>query len=302
MRTKLFLQSTPAWRWISALLLFVGMGLGSLAAETKPSRPNIVLILADDLGYSDLGCFGSEISTPSLDRMAKDGLRMSQFYTTPRCCPTRAALLTGLYPQQAGIGNMMEDRGIPGYRGELNRNYLTIAEELHRVGYRTAMSGKWHLNHVHFSGKKQLNFESNEPFWENKDGWPLQRGFEEYYGTIHGVSSYYDPFSLVRSNTPIRPEGAPFYYTDAITENAVADIDRYAGGEKPFFLYVAYTAPHWPLQAPEADIAKYRDRYLAGWDAMRTNRYQQQIELGLVDKKWALSPRDSRAQPWTNVG
>ena len=279
----------------------VGLLLSSLAAEIQPARPNIVLILADDLGFSDLGCYGSEISTPNLDRLAADGLRMTQFYTTPRCCPTRAALLTGLYPQQAGIGNMMEDRGLPGYRGELNHQCLTLAEVLRRADYRTAMAGKWHVCHIHFDGKKQLNYESDEPFWENKDNWPMQRGFEEYFGTIHGVNSYFDPFSLVRGNTPIRAEGTNFYYTDALTEQAVADIDRYAGGGKPFFLYVAYTAPHWPLQAPEADIAKYRQRYLAGWDVIRANRHQRQIEKGIVDPKWPLTPRDSRVSAWSEI-
>jgi arylsulfatase len=259
------------------------------------------VILADDLGFSDLGCFGSEIPTPNLDRMASEGLRMTSFYTTPRCCPSRAALLTGLYPQQAGVGNMMEDRGLPGYRGELNRNCLTIAEELKRANYHTALVGKWHLSHIYFDGKKQLNHETDEPFWDNKDSWPIQRGFDEYFGTIHGVCSYYDPFSLTRDNTPIRAPATNFYYTDAITENAVADIKRLAAGEERFLLYVAYTAPHWPLQAPERDIAKYRQRYLAGWDAIRTNRYQRQIELGIINKAWPLSPRDPRVGPWDNV-
>ncbi len=271
------------------------------AAEAKPPRPNIVLILADDLGYSDLGCFGSEIPTPNLDRLASRGIRLTQFYTTPRCCPTRAALLTGLYPHQAGMGNMMEDRGIPGYRGELNRNCVTMAEELKLADYHTLMVGKWHLNHIHFNGKKQLNHESDEPFWESKNGWPLQRGFQEYYGTIHGVCSYYDPFSLVSGNEPIRAPTNGFYYTDAITEQAVARIEKYAGGDKPFFLYVAYSAPHWPLHAPEADIAKHRQCYLAGWDAIRTNRYRRQIEMGITDKNWRLSPRDPRVPDWPAV-
>ena len=183
-----------------------------IAAETKALRPNIVVILADDLGYSDLGCFGSEIPTPNLDGLAASGMRLTQFYTTPRCCPSRAALLTGLYPQQAGIGAMMEDLGVPGYRGELNKNCPTIAEVLRQAGYRTLMVGKWHVCHIHFDGKRQLNFESDEPFWDDKAGWPLQRGFDEYLGTIHGVSSYYDPFSLVRGNTVIKPAATNFYY------------------------------------------------------------------------------------------
>ena len=292
--------SFRVWKCILLSALLVRFAFTSSAA-TNAAPPNIVLILADDLGFSDLGCFGSEISTPYLDQLAADGLRLTQFYTTPRCCPSRAALLTGLYPQQAGIGNMMEDRGLPGYRGELGQNCLTIAEELRRANYRTAMSGKWHLSHIHFDGKAQLNYESDAPFWDTKDSWPLQRGFEDYFGTIHGVGGFYDPFSLVRGNTPIRPESTNFYYTHALTENAVADINRLAGNKNPFFLYVAYTAPHWPLQAPEKDIAKYRERYLAGWDTIRSNRYRRQIELGLIDKNWALSPRDPRVPAWTNV-
>src|SRR5271170_7717381 len=194
---------------IASLMIDVYLGSHSVNAQalTNSSRPNIIVILADDLGFSDLGCYGSEISTPNLDQMAAHGLRFSQFYNTPRCCPSRASLLTGLYPQQAGIGNMMEDRGLPGYRGELNDRCVTIAEVLRGTGYHTLMAGKWHLCHIHFDGKKQLNFESSEPFWDNKADWPLQRGFEEFYGTIHGVCSYFDPFSLVSNNVPIKPAG-----------------------------------------------------------------------------------------------
>jgi arylsulfatase A-like enzyme len=290
-------------KWMGSFMVVATFGADQNggAIETKALRPNIVLILADDLGYSDLGCYGSEIATPNLDRLAANGIRLTQFYTTPRCCPTRAALLTGLYPQQAGIGAMIEDRGVPGYRGELNRNCPTIAEELRQAGYRTLMAGKWHVSHVHFDGKRQLNFESGQPFWEDKAGWPLQRGFDEYFGTIHGVSSYYDPFSLVRGNTVIHPETKDFYYTDAISSQAAAYVTKYANTNQPFFLFVAYTAPHWPLQAPEADIAKYRPTYMAGWDVIRSNRYQRQIELGLIEKSWPLSPRDPRVPAWSNV-
>jgi len=277
--------------------------VASLNAQSaaKPDGPNIIVILADDLGFSDLGCYGSEIPTPHLDKLAAGGLRFTQFYNTPRCCPSRAALLTGLYPQEAGIGAMIEDRGVPGYRGELNGNCVTIAEVLREAGYTTLMVGKWHLAHIPFDGKKQLNFESDETFWENKAGWPLQRGFEDYYGTIHGVSSYYDPFSLVHNNTPVKPAGTNFYYTDAISAHAVADIKKYGGGDKPFFLYVAFTAPHWPMQAPEEDIARNRPIYEIGWDVVRTNRYQRQIKTGMIEKNWQLSPRDSRVPPWEKV-
>lgn len=283
------------------MFLSAGLVYKGLTAAANPTPPNIVVILADDLGFSDLSCYGSEIPTPNLDRMASEGLRMTQFYTMPRCCPSRAAFLTGLYPQQTGVGDMMEDRGVIGYRGELNHNCLTIAEELRMGGYHTAMVGKWHLSHIYFDQKRQLNFETDEPFWDDKESWPLQRGFESYYGSIHGVTSYYNPFSLVEGNTPIRAEGTNFYYTDDITKHAVADVERYAAESKPFFLYVAYTAPHWPLQAPEQDIAIYRKRYLAGWDAIRAARYQRQVEMGIIDKSWRLSPRDPRAPPWTNV-
>jgi len=301
MRAKLNVHFLRRWlRWLTAGAV-LGLSLGSFAAGTRALRPNIVLILADDMGYSDLGCCGSDISTPNIDRLAEQGMKLTQFYTTPRCCPTRAALLTGVYPQEAGIGGMMEDRGIPGYRGELSYNCVTMAEELRRADYHTLMVGKWHVCHIYFDGKKQLNHESNEPFWDNKNDWPLQRGFEHYFGTIHGVSSYYDPFSLTVDNTPVQSVKKGFYYTDAISQHAVDDIDQYAGGDKPFFLYVAFTAPHWPLQAPEADIAKYRQRYLAGWDQIRTNRYHRQIEMGIIDKDWKLSPRDPRVPPWSEV-
>src|SRR5580700_9472801 len=142
----------------------------SFAAPASPSasRPNIILILADDMGYSDIGCYGSEIPTPNLNKLAAGGLQFTQFYNTPRCCPSRAALLTGLYPQEAGVGGMMEDRGLPGYHGELNDHCVTLAEVLRRAGYATLMVGKWHLAHIPFDGKKQLNFETDETFWENK--------------------------------------------------------------------------------------------------------------------------------------
>jgi arylsulfatase A-like enzyme len=290
---------------LKAFLLFAAIFLSAVLVHAQPvtntNRPNIVIILADDLGFSDLGCYGSEIPTPNLDKLAAEGLRFTQFYNTPRCCPSRAALLTGLYPQEAGVGAMMEDCDLPGYHGELNGNCVTIAEALRPEGYRTLAVGKWHLSHIFFDGKKQLNFESDVPFWDDKHDWPLQRGFEEYYGTIHGVTSYYNPFSLVSNNVPIKAEGTNFYYTDVIASHAVADINKYGGGDKPFFLYVAFTAPHWPLQAPAADIAKNVKTYEVGWDVIRTNRYQRQIKLGVIDKGWPLSPRDSHAVAWESV-
>ncbi|HEY3861535.1 MAG TPA: arylsulfatase [Verrucomicrobiae bacterium] len=283
------------------LHLTMAFSCAAPAAFAQSPKPNIIVILADDLGFSDLGCYGSEIPTPNLDKLAAGGLRFTQFYNTPRCCPSRAALMTGLYPQEAGIGAMMDDQGLPGYRGELNSNCVTIAEALRPAGYATLMAGKWHIAHVFFDGKKQLNFETDEPFWENNNGWPLQRGFDEYYGTIHGVDSYYDPFSLVSNNTPVKPEGSNFYYTDAIASHAMAEIAKYGGGGKPFFLYVAFTAPHWPLQAPPEDIARNKAVYEIGWDAIRSNRYERQIQSGIIARNWRLSPRDSRVRPWQSV-
>lgn len=271
------------------------------ADNIKPIRPNIVIILADDMGFSDLGCYGSEIATPNLDQLAQNGQRFTEFYTTPRCCPSRASLLTGLYPQQAGIGHMMEDHGVPGYRGELNDRCVTIAEALRSAGYHTSMVGKWHVTHINFDGKRQLNFESDKPYWDNQAGWPLQRGFDDYYGIIHGVSSYFDPFSLVQGNTSIKATGTNFYFTDAISDHAVADIQKNSEAGKPFFLYVAYTAPHWPLQAPAEDIVRCKINYTAGWDAIRTNRYHRMVELGIIDPKWPLSPRDSRVPAWPDA-
>ncbi len=298
--------SLGGWRFVvTGLILIILLHqkpLAALAAGFAPTnRPNIIVILADDLGYSDLGCYGSEIVTPNLDRLAQGGQRFTQFYTTPRCCPSRAALLTGLYPQQAGVGHMMEDHGAPGYRGELNDQCVTIAEALRSAGYHTAMVGKWHLTHIRFDGKRQLNFEPAKSFWTGQSGWPLQRGFDEYFGTIHGVSSYYDPFSLVQDNTSINAEGTNFYYTDAISDHAVADIQQHAGEKEPFFLYVAYTAPHWPMQAPAADVERCKTNYLSGWDVIRTNRYQRMIELGIIDPSWPLSPRDSRVAAWPDT-
>jgi arylsulfatase A-like enzyme len=276
------------------LLWFTVAATVSLIAANAAERtkPNLVLIMADDMGYSDLGCYGSEIRTPHLDALAANGLKFAQFYTYPRCCPTRAALLTGVYPHQAGVGHMVEtsgrplpDHGYPGYKGEISDRVVTIAEVLRDAGYRTGMSGKWHLT----------------PFTPAKKNWPLQRGFEEFYGTIHGAGSFYDPVSLTRGNEPAKPEGENFYYTDAISDHAVGTIRTFTREKKPFFLYVAYTAPHWPMHALPEDIAKYEKTYLGGWDELRATRYRRLIELGLIDPTSALSPRDPTNPAWAKV-
>jgi len=250
-----------------------------------PPRPNIVLVMSDDMGYSDLGCYGGEISTPNLDQLARGGLRYTQFYNTGRCCPTRASLLTGLYAHQAGIGQMTNDSGQEGYRGNLSFEAVTLAEVLKSAGYHTYMSGKWHVT-------KHLNPNGN------KDNWPLQRGFERFYGTIIGAGSFFDPWTLTRGNKAITPENdeqydpEQYYYTDAISDNAVAFVEDHcrAGGEKPFFLYMAYTAAHWPMHALEKDIAKYKGKYDEGYHAIRRARYERMNQMGLIKDDWELSP------------
>ncbi|MBN2592336.1 MAG: sulfatase-like hydrolase/transferase, partial [Sedimentisphaerales bacterium] len=221
------------------------------ATLMSPKKPNIILIMADDMGYSDIGCFGGEIHTPNLDELAAGGLRFTQFYNTARCCPTRASLMTGLYQHQAGVGHMMEDKGYESYRGDLNNRCVTIAEVLKLAGYSTYMSGKWHA--TRFRGP-------DGP----KHNWPRQRGFDRFFGTIHGAGSFYDPCSLTRDNTQI-PPGDDFYYTNAISDNAVTFIREHKT-DNPFFMYVAYTATHWPMHALPEDIARYKGRYDGGWD------------------------------------
>lgn len=258
------------------------------AAETpKRARPNIVVILSDDMGFSDIGCYGGEIETPHLDALAKEGLRFTQFYNTARCCPTRAALLTGLYPHQAGVGHMMADKGLDGYRGDLNRRCVTIAEALKPAGYATYAVGKWHVTR-----------RARPLTAENKYNWPLQRGFDRYYGTIQGGGSYWDPAALVRDNEFVSPwndshyqPADPYYYTDAISEHAVRFIAEHQqrAAEQPFFLYVAYTAAHWPMHAREKEIAKYQGRYEAGYEAIRAARLAKAKALGVIDPKTELS-------------
>lgn len=261
----------------------------SLAAE----RPNIILIMSDDMGYSDIGCYGSEINTPNLDELAAGGVRFTQFYNTARCCPTRACLLTGLYPHQAGVGWMMADRGYDGYRGDLNKQCVTIAQVLKTAGYRCYMSGKWHVTpHTSPDGPKH--------------NWPLQRGFDRFYGTIHGAGSFFDPNSLTRDNEQISPYADPeyqpeqYYYTDAISDHAVRFIEEHHKdhGEKPFFMYVAYTAAHWPMHALPRDIAKYKGAYDGGYDAVRKARFEKMKKLGVIKPDAELSPQ---AGDWNNV-
>ncbi|HEY6740422.1 MAG TPA: sulfatase-like hydrolase/transferase, partial [Actinopolymorphaceae bacterium] len=255
-------------------------------------RPNIVLILADDMGFSDLGCYGSEIRTPNLDRLAASGLRFMQMYNAARCCPSRASLLTGLYAHQAGIGHMMADHGHPAYQGHLNRRCVTLAEVLRGQGYTTLMSGKWHV------GGAYNILESAT--WRPGDAAhpiPTQRGFDRFYGIVSGAASYYYPRTLMRDDEFIPLETSGYYLTDAITDNAVQMVET-APRDRPFLLHVAYTAPHWPLHAPDELIARYEGTYRKGWDAVRTARHEELKGLGLLDRGWAISPRDADAPPW----
>jgi len=258
-------------------------GCRAAARAAAPARrPNIVLIMSDDMGFSDLGCYGGEIETPTLDALAARGVRFTQFYNTARCCPTRASLMTGLYQHQAAVGHLMGDRNLPGYRGDLSRNAVTIAEAVRPAGYGTYMAGKWHV--TPYRGPKTP-----------KHNWPCQRGFDRFFGTIRGVGSFYDPSSLTRDNAFIPPGSDDFYYTDAISDNAsqfVRDHKKAKPGA-PFFMYVAYTAAHWPMHARPEDIARYKGRYDAGWQAIRQARYQRMRRMGLLKEQWDLSPRDS---------
>lgn len=272
------------------------MGL-SLPAEDAPvARPNIVLIMADDLGFSDIGCYGGEIRTPHLNQMATNGLRFTQFYNTARCCPTRAALMTGLYPHQAGVGLMTQRTAQPGYQGQLHRQCVTMAEVLRGSGYSTYMAGKWHL-------VREGDMDGNR----TKDAWPMQRGFQRFYGTIAGGGNYFGPNTLVKDNALVAAASLPkdYYYTTALGEQAAGFIrehhDDPARTKTPFFLYLAFTAPHWPLHAPEVQVAKYRGSYRQGWDKLREARYKRQIAMKLVDARWPLSPRHPAAPAWESL-
>lgn len=259
---------------------FIGLTVPVYAAE----KPNIIVILADDMGYSDIGCYGGEMSTPNIDGLAQNGIRHTNFYNGARSCPTRASLITGLYPHQAGMGWMtVAYEGDGSYQGDLSKNALTIAEYLKSGGYNTYMTGKWHLS----------NYRKNDQ--NIKDNWPVQRGFDRYFGIIGGAANYFTP-TLCSNN---RKYQAPvnFYLTDAISDSSSVYIRE--NKDKPFFMYVAYTAPHWPLHAKPEDIAKYNGVYDIGWDKIRENRLKKQKEIGLIDDRFVLTPRDADIKAWS---
>lgn len=261
----------------------------------SPNKPNIIVIMADDLGYSDLGCYGGEIATPNLDRLARNGVRFTAFYNTARCCPTRASLLTGLYPHQAGIGRMTFNEGQPGYRGTLNEHTVTIAELLKKAGYQTGMVGKWHVTETVEQAPKQrqvdwLAHRADYGDFGDRSSYPTARGFDRFYGTIWGVVDYFDPFSLVDGDKPVKSVPPGFYYTNALGDSAVAFVKQFARSGTPFFLYVAHTAPHWPLQALPDDIKPYETVYRDGWQALRQKRYQKLVAEKLIDPQTTPLP------------
>lgn len=275
------------WFYITTIFFFADSCSKKIDHVYK--RPNIILIMSDDMGYSDIGCYGGEVNTPNLDALAENGVRFTQFYNSARCCPTRASLLSGLYPHQTGIGHMtntpenftQHDLEIPEYRGFLNKSSVTIAEVLKKAGYHTLMTGKWHLG------------------LSTKDKWPLQRGFDKFYGIVPGASNFFKPEyprGITYMNDTISVTDQDYYTTDAFTEYAIQFINESQEEDhsKPFFLYLAYTAPHWPMQAPQEDVEKYKGRYMEGWSVLREERYQRMKEMGLIEADWDLSEKDAR--------
>jgi arylsulfatase len=255
-------------RKYAATLLVLLLG-SFLTVATAAERPNIILIMADDLGFADLGCYGSEIDTPRLDTLAADGLRFTQFYNTAKCHSSRVSLLTGLYCDQAGSTKL--SRG------------ATIAEVLSDAGYFTAMVGKWHLS------KQPTNF-----------------GFQRYWGHLSGATNFFTGDNTFRLNgekwdVPKTLNGRPFYTTHAITDFAIDFLEEATSKDKPFLLYAAYNAPHYPLHAPEKEVRKYGGFYNGGWDRLRLERHRRQLDSGLLPAKWKLSPRPDHVPAWDSL-
>ena len=280
---------------ISATGILLTSFINPTVKKVKTDRPNFIYIMADDMGYSDLGCYGSEIKTPNLDKLAANGLKLRNFYNNSRCCPTRASLLTGRYPHQVGVGHMVtlanaKYKSGP-YQGFLDDQYPTIAEELKRSGYGTYMSGKWHVG-------------------ERKEHWPRKRGFDRYYGLISGSSSFYEITPQERAKRFFAMDDEEYaipdtghYMTDAFTGKAIEFLQQHNSQRKqdPFFLYLAYTAPHFPLHAPEEDVKKYEKLYTKGWDEIRKERYRKMKEIGLLDSRYTLTEKPSVIPDWSDV-
>jgi arylsulfatase len=275
------------------LLVTGGATIAGRQTEVVPAgmagtRPNIIVIMADDMGYSDLGSFGSSIYTPNLDQLAAGGIRFTQFYNAARCVPTRASLLTGLYSHQAGIGHMLGRSANGLYYGDLSRNAITLAEGLGAAGYGTYMAGKWHLTPW---SPGAPNVISNGP---------TGRGFNRFYGIIQSIRSFYNPPSLMEDGSVLPTPQGDYHFTDAVTEHATTYIREHQEG-KPYFVYVAYAAPHFPLHAREFDIARYRGQFKAGWDILKSERHANMVALGLIDPAWPLPQRDPQELPWDSI-
>lgn len=259
------------------------------SSRGSTSTPNVVLVVADDLGFSDPGCYGGEIRTPSLDRLAREGVRLSQFYTSARCSPSRASLLTGLHPHQVGLGILTNDDRPRGYPGSLAEHCVTLAEILRGSDYATGVVGKWHL-------AASMRRPSS--------AWPLSRGFDGFFGTLSGCGSYFDPPTLTRDESSAESDAQDpaFFYTDAITDEAVRFVGAHTRARRPFFLYVAYTAPHWPLHAPdEADIAAYDGVFDDGWDALRERRLERLQAAGVLGQEAGLSDAEPARPAWADA-
>jgi arylsulfatase len=263
------------------------------AFAQQHSKPNIILIMVDDMGFSDLGAYGSEIKTPNIDKLAFEGLRLKEFYNNSICAPTRASLITGQYAHKAGVGYFDVNLGLPAYQGYLNKESLTFGEVLKEAGYSTLLAGKWHVGN-------------------DSSSWPNQRGFEKFYGVIGGGANYFDPepmplggrqypVVLLENNQRIKPAANSYYFTNEITSHAVKFIDEQSKTDKPFFLYLAYTAPHWPLQALPEDIAKYKGRYDIGWDSLHEERLARQKKLGLFNNGETIASRDADVPEWISL-
>ena len=273
--------------WI-LLILTISLFTKCEPNASQDNRPNIVLILVDDMGFSDLGCYGGEINTPNIDALAYEGLRFTNFYNTGRCCPTRASLLTGLYPHQAGVGRMVYNNYGGAYQGFLNNQAVTLAEVLGPAGYKTMMSGKWHVGH-------------------QPGQWPTDRGFERFYGIHIHVDSYYKVLKgcdvyldgellIPETDDPVNhlfPEN-DWYTTDVFTDYAIQFLNEESkDSDQPFFLYVAHNAPHFPIEAPDEDVAKYEGQYLDGWDELREEKFERMKEMGIIPIHSVLSPTEN---------
>lgn len=274
---------------IKNLLLAAAIGAALPLQAQKSQKPNIILVLVDDLGFSDIGPYGAlDIQTPTLDKLAGEGLRLKEFYNNSICAPTRASLLTGQYQHKAGVGYFNVNLGLPAYQGFLNKESLTLAEVLKTAGYSTILSGKWHVG-------------------DDKDQWPAQRGFERSFGFIGGASNYYEINDKSKPDVPLYRNNEPFYLekgkylTDEITNQALGFLDEQNQEKKPFFLYLAFNAPHWPLQALPEDIAKYKGRYSIGWDSLRVQRYKNAVAKGVVDKSQPIAVHDAALQPYNKL-